>query len=65
MQGTATYSSHLVLPTLFLCFSMPPTSKTITRTRSGRALRHREYYIEEADLIIRVRIFAIERRVVY
>lgn len=44
--------------------SIPATSEVITNTNSDRAVRHHEYYIEGADLIIRVRV-TTEHRVIY
>jgi hypothetical protein len=43
---------------------MPATPESNTNPKSPRNLRHREYYFEGADLIIRVRMFMIEHRVV-
>lgn len=40
---------------------MPTSSE---HANSERAMRHHEYYIEGADLIIRVRVFTIEHRAV-
>jgi hypothetical protein len=56
---------HLIaLATLPSPKSMPAIFDFMTNTDSERASRHREYYIEGADLIIRVRVFTIESSIV-
>jgi hypothetical protein len=36
---------------------MPAISEFVAKTNSERPPRHHEYYLEGADLIIRVRVF--------